>query len=184
MVSFFYSYFELFIENLVSKCVFSLQFIIFKLMPYLFFHVTSLWSFLSCFSLIQDGFCHFTCILHLYIIHFDPSINTSTTDYGIFNHQLLVFTIVLPWIGLSSHEYPHLESTYCLLILMLQLSQVQGNPFSYFSRQMEPLFGLFLQAIPLQDSPPLWSFFRPSFDSLKIDLTSELTCLFKIIKNT
>ena len=64
MVS-FYSYFELFIENLFSKWVFSLQFIIFKLMPYLFFHVTGLWSSLSCFSLIQDGFFHFTCILYM-----------------------------------------------------------------------------------------------------------------------
>ena len=132
MVS-FYLYFELFIEIFFLKWVFSLQFIIFKLIPSLFFHVTGLWSSLRCFSLIQDGFFHFTCILHLYIIHSNPSINTSTTDYGIFNHQLLVFTIVLPWIGPSSHEYPHLEPTYCFLILMPQLSQVQGNLFSYFS---------------------------------------------------
>ena len=37
------------------------------------------------------------------------AINILTTDYGILNHYLHVFTIVLLWIGPSSHDYPHLE---------------------------------------------------------------------------
>ena len=130
-------------------------------MPYLFFHVIGLWSFKVVFSLIQDGFFgHFTCILHFYLFHLNPSINTSTTNYGIFNHQFLVFAIVLLWIGLSSHEYPHLEPTYCLLILMLQLSQVQGNLFSYFSHQIEPHFCSLFTSYPFIRLPTLMEFLQ------------------------
>ena len=45
-------------------------------------------------------FRRFTYILHLYLFH---------RTMVFLNHYLLVFTIVLLWIGPSSHEYPHLE---------------------------------------------------------------------------
>ena len=136
MVSFIYVL--LFIENLFFKWVFSLQFIVYKTNTIFYFPCDRSIIMFKVFLLIQDGFCRFTCILHLFLLHLKPSINNLTMEYGIFNHYLLVFTIVLPWIGPSSYEYPHLEPIYCLLILILQLSLVQGNRFSYFPRQIEP----------------------------------------------
>ena len=47
--------------------------------------------------------------LHLYLIHVKLSNQHFSTDYGILNHEFPVFTIVLPWIGPSFHEYPPLK---------------------------------------------------------------------------
>ena len=151
MVS-FYLCFELFIENLFFKWVFSLQFIICKTNTIFSFIRDRSIIILRCFCSYRMVFCHFTCILHLYLLHLKPSINIFSTDYGIFNHQFLVFTIVLPWIEPSSYEYPHLEHIYCLLILILQLSLVQGNLFSYFSCQIEPHLVSFYK-LPLYRTP-------------------------------
>ena len=72
MVS-FYLCFELFIENLFFKWVFSLQFIVYKTNTISFFLVTSLSSFEDVFCSYRMVFCRFTCILHLYLLHLKPS---------------------------------------------------------------------------------------------------------------
>ena len=51
-------------------------------------------------------------------------------DYGIFKHYLLFLTIVLPWIGLSSHEYPHLEP---MLSLDTHAATVLGTGESFLA---------------------------------------------------
>ena len=130
----------------------------------------------------QGGFVISNTFWHLYSIHINLSIQHFATDYGIPIHQFLVFTIVLPWIGPFFMSIL-LLSLCCSFVLMPQLFQVQGSPFSYFTRQIELLLNLFLQAIALKDSSPLWSFFRPRSDSFKTDLTAELTRPFKLIKN-
>ena len=69
------------------------------------------------------------------------------------------------------------------LVLILSLFQAQGFPHSYFSRQIEFLMRLSLQAITFIGLPTLWSFFRPRYDSFKTDLTAELYRPFKLVKN-
>ena len=130
----------------------------------------------------QGGFVISNTFWHLYSFHINLSIQHFSTDYGIISHQFPVFTIVLPWIGPVFHEYLPFKP---MLFFGAHAAtvQVQGYPLSYFSRQIELLLNLFLQAIHLQDSPPLWSFFRPRSDSFKTDLTAELTHPFKLVKN-
>ena len=133
--------------------------------------------------LLQQGGLSFPIhFWHLYSIHINLSIQHFATDYGIISHQFPIFTIVLPWIGpffmsitLICHCHP--------LVLIPLLFQAQGFSHSYFSRQTELLMNLSLQDIPLQDSPTLWSFFRPRSDSFKTNLTTELTRPFKLVKN-
>ena len=114
-----------------------------------FFNEIGLRSLEVAFHSYRIGFWSFICIFAFIP---NPSYPQNYYfDHGLwyFNHQYLVYAIVLLWIWLSSHEYPILEHIYCLLVLMLHLSQVHGSLLSYFSRQIEPHFGLFLQAILL-----------------------------------
>ena len=87
---------------------------------------------------------------HLYSIHINLSNQHFSIDYGILKPLVPCFyhcsSVDRTLFFLMSIFLPSLCRS---LILMPQLFQVQGYPFSYFSRQIELLLNLFLQAIPL-----------------------------------
>ena len=124
-------------------------------MPYLFLQCDTSMVVQSCFfTHIGWFFGHFTCSLHLYLIHLNPSINTSTTYYGIldslkFNREdkeeflfwfLVSGSMSSLNIALSVFSNTHvsvftfsLAITLCLLLLLLLFLPGEYDHVSYMT---------------------------------------------------